>query len=387
MGTLLSACEDFPTFLRSLKTNIPETDNGAPDLLNEVIYNLRWMLTMQDPNDGGVYNKCTNEAFDGMVMPGVTTKKRYVVQKGTAATLDLVAVCAQASRLLLNYKKIFPGLADSCLEAAKAGWNWALRNPGILYDQNEMNKKYLPVVTTGGYGDNNLQDEWFWAASELFISTLDTQYYPAMLQNYPATFSVPSWNNVSMPGVYSLLRMRKSLPKIATSLLIKLNKHLVEFADSLINNRKGAFNTIIGQSNKDFIWGSNAVAANQSNVLINTYLITKDKKYLVNALTNLDYLLGRNATGFCFLTGTGSKSPLNPHHRQSVSDGVMEPVPGLLVGGPNPGRQDGAKYTLIEPETSYIDISEAYACNEIAINWNAPFVYLVCALEVFQKFL
>lgn len=69
MGTLLSAYEDFPKYFDTLKTNIPESKDAVPDILNEAIYNLRWMLTMQDPNDGGVYNKCTEAAFDGMVMP------------------------------------------------------------------------------------------------------------------------------------------------------------------------------------------------------------------------------------------------------------------------------------------------------------------------------
>src|ERR1700730_8651208 len=88
MGTLLSAYEDFPDYFKQLNTNIPESGNTVPDILDEVIYNLRWMLTMQDPYDAGVYNKCTNAAFDGMVMPGITKAPRFVVQKGTAATLD-----------------------------------------------------------------------------------------------------------------------------------------------------------------------------------------------------------------------------------------------------------------------------------------------------------
>ena len=73
MGTLLSAYEDFPAFFDTLHTHIPPMPGPpyVPDLLNESLYNLRWMLTMQDPNDGGVYHKCTNAAFDGMVMPGV----------------------------------------------------------------------------------------------------------------------------------------------------------------------------------------------------------------------------------------------------------------------------------------------------------------------------
>ncbi len=109
MGTLLSAYEDFSSYFDTLHTNIPESGDKVPDVLNEAIYNLRWMLTMQDPNDGGVYHKCTNASFDGMVMPGVTTLPRYAVQKGTAATLDFAAVAAQAARILKLYKTAIAG--------------------------------------------------------------------------------------------------------------------------------------------------------------------------------------------------------------------------------------------------------------------------------------
>ena len=56
MGTLLSAYEDFPDYFKSINSNIPESADDIPDILNEIIYNLRWMLNMQDPHDGGVYN-------------------------------------------------------------------------------------------------------------------------------------------------------------------------------------------------------------------------------------------------------------------------------------------------------------------------------------------
>ena len=141
----------------------------------------------------------------------------------------------------------------------------------------------------------------------------------------------------------------------------------------------------MGQSRRDFNWGSNSNAANQGIVLINAFLLTKNKKYLTYALTNVDYLFGRNATGYSFLTGYGSRSTMHPHHRQSVADGVTEPVPGLLAGGPNPGQQDKCKYEFNEPETSYVDIECAYASNEIAINWNAPLVYLLHAVEALSK--
>jgi endoglucanase len=175
MGTLFDAYEDFPALFDTLSTNIPLI-KGLPDILNEALYNLRWMLTMQDPGDGGVYHKCTNAAFDGMVKPGVTRAPRYVVQKSTAATLDLAAVMAQASRIFAKFPAVLPGLADSCLRAARSAWSWALQNPAVVYDQEAMNKLYQPAVTTGAYGDAHFDDERFWAATELFLTTREEGY-------------------------------------------------------------------------------------------------------------------------------------------------------------------------------------------------------------------
>lgn len=386
MGTLLSAFEDFPQYFENLKTNIPESNNGVPDILNEAIYNLRWMLTMQDPNDGGVYNKCTNASFDPFVMAGVTQAPRFVVQKGTAATLDFAAVTAQASRILNKYKNFLPGLADSCLKASKKAWQWALLYPLMEYNQQAINEKYKPVISTGGYGDNKFKDEWLWAASELGITTTDKRFYDTASHHIKDRLSLPSWSNVGMLGYYSLLRFRKQLPPSFAGNITFMKTKLLSIADEYLNKVSvNAFATIMGQTVKDFNWGSNSNAANQGILLINAYLLSADKKYIDYALTNLDYLLGRNATGYCFVTGVGSKSPMFPHHRQSTADGVTDPVPGLLVGGPNPGMQDGCTYEFKEPETAYADIVCAYASNEIAINWNAPFVYLANAIEALQE--
>jgi len=385
MGTLFSAYEDFPAYFDKLNTQIPESGNGLPDILNEALYNLRWMLRMQDPSDGGVYNKCTNAAFDGMVMPGVTKLPRYVVQKGTAATLDFAAVTAQAGRILRKFDRLLPGLSDSCLSAAAHAWQWALKNPALAYNQEAMNKLYEPKVSTGGYGDGNFKDEWFWAAAELLVNTKEEQYKKIVLERMNDPMSLPSWANVSMLGNYTLLRHGRSLPSEVRSALPALKDRLLSMADEYVPKAgASSFRTVMGQSIRDFVWGSNSVAANQGILLINAWLQTNDKKYIDLALGNLDYLLGRNATGYCFLTGIGSYSPMHPHHRPSVADGIVAPVPGLLAGGPNPGRQDHCKYEFTEPETAYTDQAAAYAANEIAINWNAPLVYLAAALEALQ---
>lgn len=386
VGTLLSAYEDFPSYFDTLRTNIPESNDKVPDILNEVLYNVRWMLTMQDANDGGVYHKCTNAAFDGMVMPGVTKLPRYVVQKSTAATLDFTAVMAQCARIFKSFNKQLPGLSDSCLKAAKYAWIWAEKNPSIIYNQDSINKMFEPKITTGAYGDRYLKDEWLWAATELMLSTKEEKYHKVFEQHLNDKVGLPSWSNVAMLAYYSFIRNEKNLQLPWKKDLRPMKDTIVTLANNYIKHiDDNAFKTVIGQTPRDFIWGSNAVAANQSIVLINAYFITKDNKYLDGALTNLDYILGRNATGYCFLTGFGSHSTMHPHHRPSVADGIAEPVPGLLAGGPNPGRQDGCKYTFTEPETAYTDDDCSYASNEIAINWNAPLVYVANAIEALQK--
>lgn len=385
MGTLLSLCEDFPVYIKGVNLNIPESGNKVPDILNEIVYDLRWMLTMQDENDGGVYNKVTNAVFDGMVMPEVTKTPRYVVQKGTAATLDLAAVAAQASRVLKAYDKQLPGLADSCLAASKKAWDWAQKNPNMAYDQNKINAQFEPKVTTGGYGDRSFTDEFIWAASELYITTGDITYYKAVNILPDDNMPLPAWGNVRLLGYYSLLRNESKLTDVAKDNISRIKKNMLAFADQLISGvDASAYQMVMGKGKRDFTWGSNSVAGNQGVALIQAYKLSGDKKYLDYALSNLDYLMGRNATGYSYVTGNGYKTPMHPHHRQSTADDVVDPVPGLLAGGPNPGMQDGVKLASIVPDEAYIDDSKAYAVNEIAINWNAPFAYLVNAIEALQ---
>jgi endoglucanase len=140
------------------------------------------------------------------------------------------------------------------------------------------------------------------------------------------------------------------------------------------------------QAPSDFVWGSNAHALNQALMLIQSYRLGGERAQLDAAQSVLDYVLGRNPLGMSYVTGFGQRSPLHPHHRPSEADGVDAPVPGFIVGGPNPGQQDQqgcpVRYASRLPALSYIDHGCSYAANEVAINWNAPLVYVSAALQV-----
>jgi endoglucanase len=379
--TLLAIYEHFPAYCAQLNTRIPECTNSIPDLLDEALWNLRWMLAMQDPNDGGVYHKLTNANFDGWVMPAQATTPRYVVMKTTAATLDFAAVMAQAARIFSIYESAVPGFSDSCRQASFKAWNWARKNPAIVYNQGQMN----PAINTGEYGDSYFGDEFDWAAAELFVTTAQDSFLTFGNPLNASTATVPSWPNVRTLGLYSLAQYRKTVSGAIDTMAVK--SRLIALANTLRTSaNSSAYGVVMGAQNYDFVWGSNAVAANQGMALLCAYQLTGDSTYLRAALANMDYLLGRNGTTYCFVTGFGSLSPLHIHHRPSKADNIEPPVPGLLAGGPNPYQEDGVKsYPSSLPALSYTDNDSSYASNEICINWNAPLVFLAVGLEALMS--
>jgi endoglucanase len=388
--TLLAAYEHFPAWFDQLRVKLPESGNGLPDVLNEALWNLEWMASMQDLDDGGVYHKLTNKVFDPMVMPSQATTPRYVVQKTTAAALDFAAVMATASRVLAPFDGNAPGRSARYLAAAESAWRWAGQHPDVTYEQPAD-------IATGAYGDKNLDDEFSWAAAELSISTGKDEYrarpvqaagavQAGAVQAGAAQKTEPSWDNVRALGWMSLAA-RHNKANATDSAIAR--ERIVAIADTLVARSK-ASPYRISMTRSDMVWGSNAVILNQAMMLIQAYRIEARPAYLDAAQSALDYVLGRNAVGISFVTGFGAQSPQHPHHRPSQADGISAPVPGLIVGGPNPGQQDikgcvGLTYPSAAPALSYLDNVCSYASNEVAINWNAPLVYVAAALQALQR--
>lgn len=383
VGVLLSLCEDYPDYVKQLSTNIPESGNVTPDLLDEVYWNLSWMLTMQDPADGGVYHKLTTPSFEGFIKPIDCAKQRYVVAKSVTAALGFAASMAQASRVYAGFEADYPGASAVMLEASKRAFSWALKHPEAYYRQKEMNEQHQPAVVTGEYGDSFAGDEFFWAAAELYITTGDDKYLDTADKNTPAAYALPTWSNVGGLGCQTLIRHSELVKDKGRGLVEEMRGQLLAYADSAVaKSVLSPYAATYGRAAKDFFWGCNSDAAsNQGISFLYAWKQTKDKKYLDAALHNMDYLLGRNATGYCYITGFGTKSPMNPHHRLSASDEIAEPIPGFLVGGPNPGKQDGCEYASAVPDKCYADVEASYASNEIAINWQGLFAYFAVALD------
>jgi len=156
----------------------------------------------------------------------------------------------------------------------------------------------------------------------------------------------------------------------------------------LLNLVAGAKNNIVSSPYRIpgdfFYWGGNHAYANWGMLFMHAFKITGDVSYFNAALSSLDYLLGKNATTYSFVTGAGTKFPVDIHHRPSGSDGIPGAIPGYLVGGPNPQQLTdcgAAQYPSSLAARSYVDRQCSYSTNEIAINWNAPLAFLAGAIQ------
>jgi len=366
VASMLSFYENFNTFFADGTIHIPESGNGKNDLLDEVKFELDWLKTMQDI-DGGVFFKLTTLSFPGMIMPHKDIADRYVIGKTTASALDFAAMMAMAGRIYKDYDADY---ASDCVTRAENAWVWAKANPAIYF-------KNPADVSTGEYGDSNVSDEFIWAAAELYITTQKTEF-KTYLEGKSSSLNytkAPGWPSVQPLASLSLATQANGLSE---SLQTTIKKSIISTSDGWLAQINSSPCRI---PNFGYGWGSNSGIANQGVGLLYAYLLTKDIKYIKGAAECADYLLGKNGTGFSFVSAYGSKAPMNFHHRPSSADGIPQPVPGFVSGGPNPGKQDNQKYPFSEPAKCFIDHVDSYASNEVCINWNSPMTALFAGID------
>ena len=82
-----------------------------------------------------------------------------------------------------------------------------------------------------------------------------------------------------------------------------------------------------------YYWGSNSAALNEAVLLQFANSISPNADYVKYAKEHINYCFGKNANAMSFVTGYGTVSPKNPHHRPSQV--VKEAIPGMIIGGVN----------------------------------------------------
>lgn len=377
---------------------LPENTNGTPDLLDEARWEMEWMLKMiveSGEYKGMAYHKAHDEKWTALgIAPADDDMKRIVKPPTTAATLNLAACGAQAARLWKDYDSDF---AEQCLTAAKNAFAAAKKHPEMYAPLDES-------IGGGAYGDTDVEDEFCWAALELFITTGDEDYYDEATENkffldVPQTLgggeSVDTvgsfdWGNT---GGLATLSAALNTDKFDKGDAEIIQEAIVSAADNFISLEENqGYGVPYGQSklsyndsDEGYIWGSNSFVTDNAIVIAYAYLLTKDESYLDGAIGGMDYILGRNAMDYSYVTGYGTHAIEYPHHRywaRQIDETFPKAPNGVMCGGPNSGMQDpwvqgsGWKKGEIPPQKCYLDNIEAWSVNECTINWNASLAWL-----------
>lgn len=401
--------------------NIPESGNGVPDILNEARWELEWILKMQK-DDGSFYHKLTKAAFAPFIMPEDDKEPEYLITVSHCATEAAIAVLALGARVYAAFDKDF---AEKMLSAALKGWGWVEKNPEF--------KPYMQPegVRTGYYGDWNDKDERFWAACELFAATGDEKYKKTAVQIYKDAkdlelikkeaegnpffermkkwnpdFKIPvglnvsqfGWSDVSGLGAlcyFSMVNEGKAfcVAESVKSTCVGAEDAFYEEIKADFLEKSGEALELVKKSGygtanpaNSYVWGSILTIMSNAMTMIIDWKLTGNTEMRDAALNQLNYALGLNALDISFVTGFGEKRVMNPHHRPSGSDGIEEPVPGLISGGPNSGMNypdTKEKLKGLPPAKCYLDELPSADTNEIAIYWNSPTIFVAACFNSF----
>lgn len=383
--------------------SIPENSNGYPDLLDEARYEMEWMFKMM-VKDGDcanmVYHKVHDAKWTALALsPADDTQERIIKPPTTAATLNMAACAAQSYRLWQNIDMQF---AKQCLTNAQAAYEAAKAHPDMYAPLDES-------VGGGSYGDDNSADEFYWAASELYLSTGDEKYLQDMKsseyflkvdtamsggEDVDAVGTV-NWAHTASLGNMSLALNTEKLDSSSAQLLTDSFKSAASYYVSLTDEQGygqpyGQSTISYNNSDKGYVWGSNSFVVNNDMIMAYAFELTGDDTYLQGVISGMDYILGRNPMDYSYVTGYGIHSAQNPHHRwwSNQADSNFPKAPnGVLVGGPNSGMQDpwvkgsGWKPGAIAPAKCYMDHIEAWSVNECTINWNAPLAWVAAYIS------
>lgn len=215
-----------------------------------------------------------------------------------------------------------------------------MRNlPGLFWNQNpNFIFKNPEDITTGDYGDSSDKDERYWAAAQLYRATGNSKYENAL--SSMSVYTGMDWYTIGYYGNIAILTADNISSD--SSVYTRAKNAIITQANSFVTTSN---NSPCGVAITNYKLGSNMIIATSGIILGLAYDTTNDSKYLEAANVQFDYLLGSNPVGECFVTGYGTVSPENPHHRPSMA--VGKAMKGMLVGGVNSDLDDSAaKHTV-----------------------------------------
>jgi endoglucanase len=380
--SLLYAYHFNPRLFADGSLHIPESGNGVPDLLDEMRWELDWLLKMQR-SDGAVHHKTATRDYSEKG-PSEDSQTIYLFDVSSQATAQFAGAVSEAS---IVYRRYDPPFADRLLSAAKRAWQWAQLNP----DKYPLGGFKNPDDENGGdyaiSGDETAVQ--LWAAGCLFHATGNDVFgneFARLWAKRDQTKEIYglSWSDGYAFGMFAYLNTSGGDPALKQLIKEVVSKQ----SRSIVNTieRSGFRVALTGnQPPFGYQWGSTCLALNYATYLLLANEYIPQPEFVNGAASQLSWVLGVNSLNKSFITGVGGNPVRSPHHVLSIVRG--EAVPGAVTEGPNAMLVGGdpvlkSMFRANVPFSKrYADDEESWATNEPTIDANAAFIAVAARLS------
>ena len=375
--------------------NIPESGNGIPDLLDEIKFELDWLMRMQD-YDGGAFIKLGNLGYTPTdPIPSRDTQPRFYGPKCSSSTIAIASMFAHAAWEMQSVPQL-KDYADELKSRALLAWNW--------YQKNSVDTRCDNGEIKAGDADIPVEKQEGTAVSAavyLFALTGDIQYSDYVVQNISLTqpYRDGPWSRYDPwqgDALIFYLQLPNSNSELKEKILTDLKSRLNDYRGEAYGNDDDLDPFRSYMPDEQYHWGSNMTKANYGNMNYDPVLLNinpaEQSDYNERALGTVNYFHGVNPLGMVFLTNMyeyGAEYSANEMYHQWFGQGEFKnaltsktgPAPGFLVGGPNRNYSGDASIATRPPMKAYTDTVKSniptYEILEPAIYYQAAYVKLL----------
>jgi hypothetical protein len=369
---LLFAYELFPHVFPDNHLNIPESGNGAPDILDEIKWELDMMLKMEDGSTGSFYEVAN---YEGETIYLIDTNGVNGVgnTKSTAATAWAAGVLAHA---YIVYRDIplYRTFANRCMEAARRAWAYLENNPNEHTWVNGAGRSYYHELS-------EISKIKFLAAAALYRASGEEKFQKYVLDNYRSFNYEREFNGdqVVTTGELGTGFIHYAMTPNPNDAVIRFfRERFTRFETQMLRfyDQNAWPSALTGWA---YFWGSNKPIV---RIPVELYMcgkaLNRDTTRSIQLLRDsANYILGINPLSFSFVSGYGENSVRNIFSGIFSYDNINEIPKGYLAGGAN---QYEAGFLSKYPAKCYVDSDREWTTNEHAIYWNAALVLCLAAV-------
>ncbi len=406
LHNLLFAYEQNPEAFTD-NNNIPESNNGIPDILDEIKWELDWLIKMQMA-DGSVLMKVSHPNFESASPPSADNAPTYYGPAQQSSTLTFCSIMAHASKVFQDLNQVaFKTYGEDLKSKALLSWQWINNNPGYSYYDNAGFASANPEVSEYDQDAMKLSSAVFLyelTKQASFKTYIDIHYTD--IHAYQWGFWYP-YEQTYQDALLRYANNPDATPSVVNNIISSCANSVSGSNDNLLPaflQKRDAYRAYL--ADQDYVWGSNQVKAQTGIIYSNMDYYNLDtinrSKYLEAAEQYIHFISGVNPLALVLISHMddhGAENSIREIYHSWFGDGtefdnastsLYGPPPGYLPGGFNPNYSPDAAYTgppiippmMQPPQKSYKDWNtswpeDSWQIAEVSIYVQAAFARLL----------